>query len=142
MIVVILVLAIMISMIPFRMQSLQAHTKFSINMNDREDFWQKSVTRMRQSNRYQSATIRLNSWSVIVMYTGVNMSWIVQPSEHFFPAWTFLTLTWNAEWTIGAYWLSCPWYTSWFQFSSNKNTMCYRIDTNSCNLLKISCNSQ
>ena len=61
MLIVIVVLAIMISMIPFRMQSLQAHTKFALTMNDLEDYWQKTVTRMRQSNQYQQAIINLNT---------------------------------------------------------------------------------
>ena len=60
MLIVVVVLAIMISMIPFRMQSLQAHTKFSLSMNDWEDYRQNTVTRMRQSNQYKTAIISMN----------------------------------------------------------------------------------
>ena len=61
MIVVVIVIAIMISMIPFRMQSLQAHTKFSLTMNEWEDFRHQNVTRMRQSNQYKEATISMSA---------------------------------------------------------------------------------
>lgn len=61
MVIVVIVIAIMISMIPFRMKSLQEYTKFSLIMNDWEDHWQKTITRMRQSNQYKEATISLSS---------------------------------------------------------------------------------
>ena len=68
MLIVIVVLAIMISMIPFNMQSLQAHTKFALSMNDREDYRQKTVTRMRQSNQYKEAIISMNTTGATVLY--------------------------------------------------------------------------
>jgi prepilin-type N-terminal cleavage/methylation domain-containing protein len=59
--VVVIVLAIMISMIPFRMKSLQEYTKFSLIMHDWEDHRQKTVTSMRQSNKYKEGIITLSS---------------------------------------------------------------------------------
>jgi prepilin-type N-terminal cleavage/methylation domain-containing protein len=69
MLIVVVVLAIMISMIPFRMQSLQAHTKFSLSMNDWEDYWQKTVIRMRQSNQFKEAIITLHTTGANVLYS-------------------------------------------------------------------------
>jgi prepilin-type N-terminal cleavage/methylation domain-containing protein len=60
MLIVVVVIALMISMIPFRMQSLQSRARFSLLMNDREDYWQKTVTHMRQSNKYKQATIAVD----------------------------------------------------------------------------------
>jgi prepilin-type N-terminal cleavage/methylation domain-containing protein len=61
MLIVIVVIALMISMIPFRMQSLQSRAKFALIMNDREDYRQKTVNHMRQSNQYKQAIITLDT---------------------------------------------------------------------------------
>ena len=138
MLIVIVVLAIMISMIPFNMQSLQAHTKFALSMNDREDYRQKTVTRMRQSNQYKEAIISMNTTGATVLYIwGIGSGWAT--TEHLFPQGITHNATWIVTWNIRSYGLSCPGYDTWFQLTLGKNSMCYRVDTNSCNLLKISC---
>lgn len=142
MLIVVVVLAIMISMIPFRMQSLQAHTKFSLSMNDREDYWQNTVTRMRQSNQYKQAQITVDSTGAVVVYSWSISSGPVITTQHLFPQGIILNATGVMSWEINSYGLACPGYNSWFQLSLGKNSMCYRVDTNSCNLLKISCKVQ
>jgi hypothetical protein len=94
---------------------------------------------MRQSNQFKEAIITLHTTGANVLYSW----WIgsgIAKTEHLFSQDVILNITWAATWTIGAYWLWCPWYNSWFQFTLGKNSMCYRVDVNSCNLLKISCN--
>jgi prepilin-type N-terminal cleavage/methylation domain-containing protein len=59
MIIVVVVIGIMIAMIPFRMQTLQTYTKFSLIMNDWEDYWQSAILQVRQSNKYDGVAVVL-----------------------------------------------------------------------------------
>lgn len=138
MLIVVVVLAIMISMIPFRMQSLQAHTKFALSMNDWEDYWQKTIIRMRQSNQYKEAIISLDATGATVVYSWWISSGTMR-TQHIFPQDIIINTTWTVTWRIESYGLWCPGYDTWFQLTLGKNSMCYRVDTNSCNLQKISC---
>ena len=68
-IIVVVVIGIMLAMIPFRMQSLQNHTKFSLDMQQWEETWERTVNRMRQGNTYASATIALSESGILVSYS-------------------------------------------------------------------------
>lgn len=142
--VVVIVLAIMISMIPFRMKSLQEYTKFSLIMHDWEDYRQKTVTSMRQSNKYKEAIITLSStWATVQFSWGTLWSGQVVTWSMLFPIDMKLVTTWDISWTIGAYWLACPsQYDTGFQLTLWANSACYYVDKNACNLIKISCKRQ
>ena len=142
--VVVIVLAIMISMIPFRMKSLQEYTKFSLIMHDWEDYRQKTVTSMRQSNKYKEGMITLSStWATVLFSWGILWSWQVVTENMLFPENMILNTTWDISRTIGAYWLACPSeYDTWFQLTLWGNSACYYVDKNACNLIKISCKRQ
>lgn len=139
--IVVIVIAIMISMIPFRMKSLQMHTKFSLITNQREDFWQKNVTRMRQGNKFPLAVIELSTTGAQILFTGST----TLPSETIslvFPEDVASTLSgWTGR-SLGSYGLACNGYDSGFVISMGTYRKCYRVDLPSCNLLTFSCNPQ
>jgi prepilin-type N-terminal cleavage/methylation domain-containing protein len=69
MIIVVVVIGIMIAMTPFRMQTLQTYTKFSLIMNDWEDYWQSAILQVRQSNKHDSVAVVLEEDSASVFFS-------------------------------------------------------------------------
>jgi prepilin-type N-terminal cleavage/methylation domain-containing protein len=46
--IVVVIVGVILTIIPLRLQSLRTHTDLSLVMQQREDLWQRSVTKMRQ----------------------------------------------------------------------------------------------
>jgi prepilin-type N-terminal cleavage/methylation domain-containing protein len=69
MIIVVVVIGIMIAMIPFRMQTLQTYTKFSLIMNDWEDYWQSAILQVRQSNKHDGVALVLEESLASVFFS-------------------------------------------------------------------------
>ncbi len=141
MLIVVVVIGIMIAMIPFRMQSLQAYTKFSLIMNDWEDYRQSAILQVRQSNKYDGVLVVLDEKWANTSYSWSSGRWNI--SRFLLPEWVSSSITWDVvSWEIKAYWIWCPWYDSGFSFTMWTYQACYIVDTQSCMLKKISCKIQ
>ncbi len=140
-VVVVIVIGIMLSMIPFRMQNLQSHTRFSLMTNEREDFRQKTSTRMRQWSLHPVAIVSLsNSWAVSV-FTGGSGAQITEQMS-FLDGVTVNIPVGSGQWNLKTYALWCEGNNTWFQISRGRMRACYVVDTASCKLIHFSCNRQ
>ena len=130
--IVVIIIGIIITMIPLRMQSLRAHTDLSLVMQQREDLRQRSVTNMRQWPKYASATISVNTWIISVAYSWWNTDTLPLPE------WTTI-LGQNLSRKITSYGVACSGPEKPFRISVWKFYACYHVNLNACALVSDMC---
>lgn len=139
--VILVVIGLLLVMIPFRLQWLHAHTQLSLVAQTREDWWQRTLLRMRQWRMADVATVQLGTTWTVVVFSG----WIEWDKVEFIPFEETVVLTPNIwlVWNIASYTISCmDWYASWFSLSFEWMRVCYKVDLSSCNIYRVLCNSQ
>ena len=133
--IVVIIIGIMLTMIPFRMQSLRNHTQLSLISQQREDIRNRTLLRMRQWRVYDTATVTLTTQWVTIVYSG-GVKWD-NTEQEIFPEPVTLQPAASMQWTMKSYDIACSSSATGVQLSLAGMNVCYTIDQASCTMKRI-----